>query len=144
VQVVHDPLDTSNTGDSSLVDLVHPVIRDKIEQFRVEVVKALVGTQSGFAERNKSTGGQRILGGTLVSGSLVVVRDIVKDGVGNGSRQRCDFAGSGSTLANEWWELFGGRQAITVHGTYSLAPAVTVVNQPTDWFTNTKAVQPIH
>jgi len=117
VQMVHDPLDTANTGNSSLVNFIHPVVGDEVEQLRVEIVKALVRAQSGFAEGDQSTGRERILCGTLVTGSFVVVSDIVEDGVGCGSCKGSNLAWSGSALANKWWELLSRGKAVAIHGT---------------------------
>jgi hypothetical protein len=79
MEMVENALDAADTllvvGTS---DTVQARVRDEVEELGVEVVKALVGTESRLGERHESTGGKSVLSSTLISGRLVVVRHIVE------------------------------------------------------------------
>jgi hypothetical protein len=107
MEVIEHSLDLA---DSILLlraaDLVLSVVRYEVEQFRVEIIESLGGTNGGGSERDESTGGQGVFGSSLVKGSLVVVGNVVEEGVRLGAEKRGDSGLSNRSLANRGDKVF--------------------------------------
>lgn len=101
VQVVQYPLDLSNTSLSSWVDLVQSVVGDEVQKLGVQIIEALVGTQSCPGKRDERTSRQCIFRRSLVVRGLVVVRNVVKDSMRDGTLVGSNDTWSGGALAEK-------------------------------------------
>jgi len=116
VEVVEHPLDLADTVLLlGAADLVLSIVRYEIEQFRIEIIESLGRTNSGGSERDESTCGQGVFGSSLVEGSLVVMGDVVEEGVRLGAEKRGDSGLSNRSLANRGDKVLLARKTSTCH-----------------------------
>jgi hypothetical protein len=115
VKVVQHSLDLSDSTRSLCIDLIQPIVGYQVQELGVEIIKALVGTQSCPRECHKCTSRQGVFRRSLIVRRLIVVRDIVKDGVGSRSLMGGNDTRSRSAFTVERWKFFRARQARLVH-----------------------------